>query len=260
MNLVCPFCSSRFRAAVAEPVVEAVRLVCPGCQREMVLRPGVGRSAAGQQGARRNAVIVDEPRPFREFLERELKRLGFETSSFDRGDAALDAVRSSRADLVVINVALKKGKMGVELAEEIKKDQALASTRVALVGPLFRANRFRSDPATLFGADEYFEEMIPARALERRVRQLFDGARPQDSAEVDAQRLARLILSEIVGSNPQRVEEALRAGNLLQALATEIEAGRSYYNSHVPRQIRQDSQYYDEALQEFVSLKSEELA
>lgn len=260
MNLICPFCSAQFRASVTEPVAQAVRMVCPACQRQMILRP-MARPAAPQPvrpAPQRRAVIADDPRPFRDFLQQQLGKLGFEVQVFDTGDAALEFVRSHGADLVIANVHLK-GKMGVEVAEEIKNDPKLRETRVALTGPLFRANRFRNDPATLYGADEYIEEQIPARELKSRIGGMFDhdqGAPKEDQA---AQRLARLILSDIVIRHPDRVEEGLRSGTFFEVLKKEIEDGRTYYESHVPMRVRQNSEYFNETLQGFVQMKREEL-
>ena len=79
------------------------------------------------------AAIADEPRPFREFLGEHLRRLGFDVEFFETGEPTLDFVRRIRADLVIVNVYLK-GKLGVEVTEEIKADPALANTRVILIG------------------------------------------------------------------------------------------------------------------------------
>ena len=110
----------------------------------------------------RIAVIADEPRPFRAFLAEHLRRLGFDVTTFEGGEQAFDFVRRSRADLAIVNVYLK-GRLGVEVTEDIRADPALEHTRVILIGALFRANRFRANPTNLYGADEYIEEQIPER-------------------------------------------------------------------------------------------------
>src|SRR6185436_20181519 len=149
MDLTCKKCGSTFRAAVTLPLTTAVRVACPRCEYQMVLKP---RTASGMHPVaevappakmprRRFAVIADEPRPFRHFLGEHLRRLGFEVQYFETGEPALEYVRSTRADLLIVNVYLK-GKLGVEVTEEIKADSALEHTRVIFIGALFRANRF----------------------------------------------------------------------------------------------------------------------
>jgi CheY-like chemotaxis protein len=209
------------------------------------------------------AAIADEPRPFRAFLGEHLRRLGFEVTYFEVGDPTLEFVRRKRADLVIVNVYLK-GKLGVEVTEEIRNDPTLSNTRVILIGALFRANRFRANPTNLYGADEYIEEQIPEKEFRQIIRKLFPevGATaevPIEPREYDeARRLARLILSDIVIYHAAKVEQGLRENNFFDVLKDEIEEGRQYYESRVPFRVRRDTEIYTETLKQFVQMKREE--
>ncbi len=273
MEITCRQCSSKFRAAVSNPLTQPVRVICPSCGKQMVLRPAPEQfdTFVGQRPDlpmpvwKRRAVIADEPREFRDFLCEELKRLDFEVSTFETGEKALEAARSTRAELVILNVYLK-GKLGVEISEEIKADESLAKTKVVLIGALFRANRFRANPTNLYGADEYIEEQIPAKELQRIVGKLFPGIpdRPELSAESkeidEARRLARLILSDIIIYNAEKVERGIREDNFFEVLKAEIDDGREYYESRVPARTREATEFFNETLQHFVQMKREELA
>lgn len=260
MELTCRNCGSIFRAAVATPLTTPVRVVCPNCGNQMVLKP---RGSSGI-ARRRIAAIADEPRPFRAFLGEHLRRLGFDVQYFETGDPTLDFVRETRADLVIVNVYLK-GKLGVEVTEDIKADKALDHTRVILIGALFRANRFRANPTNLYGADEYIEEQIPEKEFRQIIRKLFPEV--GDTAEYavepreydEARRLARLILSDIIIYHAGKVEEGIRKDNFFELLRDEIDEGRHYYDSRVPLRIRRDTEIYTETLQQFVQMKREEL-
>jgi response regulator RpfG family c-di-GMP phosphodiesterase len=284
MEITCKHCQSRFRAAVQTPLLTPVRVVCPACKSQMVLKPATAPgtasvpSAALRQGAlpgsapslpratppRRVAAIADEPRPFRAFLGENLRRMGFDVTFFETGDPTLDFARRSRADLVIVNVYLK-GKLGVEVAEEIKADASLEKTRVILIGALFRANRFRANPTNLYGADEYIEEQIPEKEFNQLIRRLFPEMGPTSEAaleppEVDeARRLARLILSDIVIYHAAKVDRGIRDNNFFEVLKEEIEEGRQYYESRVPFRVRRDTEIFTETLQQFVQMKREEL-
>src|SRR6202008_4556757 len=93
MDLTCKKCGSVFRAAITLPLLNAVRVACPSCEYQMVVKP---RTASGmhplpesafdsepppvaptRMPRRRLAAIADEPRPFRAFLGRQLRRLRF---------------------------------------------------------------------------------------------------------------------------------------------------------------------------------------
>ena len=265
MDLTCKQCGAVFRAAVPAPLTAAVRVACPRCQFQMVLKP---KTASGELPVppriprRRVAAIADEPRPFRQFLGDHLRALGFEVAYFETGIPTLEFVRRTRADLVIVNVYLK-GMLGVEVTEEIKADASL-DTKVILIGALFRANRFRANPTNLYGADDYIEELIPEKEFRQIIHKLFpdvEGAdMPIEPQEYDeARRLARLILSDIIIYHAAKVEESIRDNNFFDVLKAEIEEGRQYYDSRVPPRVRRDTEIYTETLQQFVQMKREEL-
>lgn len=257
MELTCKQCASKYRAAVPSPLTAPVRVACPKCGLQVVLKP---KSTV----TRRLAVIADESRPFRDFLGEQLRRLGFEVSFFEAGDPTLEFVRRSHADLAIVNVYLR-GKLGVEVSEEIKADPALTHTRVILIGALFRANRFRANPTNLYGADEYIEEQIPEKEFRQIVRKLFPelggtGEIVIEPVEYDeARRLARLILSDIIIYHQAKVETAIRENTFFEVLHAEIEEGRLYYDSRVPMRVRRDTEIFTETIQHFVQMKREEL-
>ncbi|MCU1246036.1 MAG: cheY40H-3 [Acidobacteria bacterium] len=305
MDITCKRCGSQFRAAVQLPLSAAVRVVCPSCQNQMVLKPApaagapppevqprsvqpasapppdrpsaaaavpqsegapLGRMPApgAPRGSRRLAAIADEPRPFRSFLGEQLRRLGFDVEYFETGEPTFEYVRRVRADLAIVNVYLK-GKLGVEVTEDIRADPSLSNTRVILIGALFRANRFRANPTNLYGADEYIEEQIPEKEFRQIIRQLFPevghtAETPIEPREYDeARRLARLILSDIVIYHAAKVEQGIRDNNFFDVLKEEIDEGRQYYESRVPFRVRRDTEIFTETLQQFVQMKREEL-
>ncbi len=274
MEITCKNCFSRFRAAVQTPLVAPVRVLCPSCGHQMVLKPpqrheqhAVQFPTVDRRGSiprRRTAAVADEPRPFRNFLGEHLKRLGFDVTFFETGEPIAHFVRSNRAELAIVNVYLK-GKLGVEVTEEIKADPLLKETRVILIGALFRANRFRANPTNLYGADEYIEEQIPELEFSQIIRKLFpeiggtvEG--PVEPVEFDeARRLARLILSDIVIYNAAKVERGIRDGTFFDILRDEIDEGRQYFESRVSIRVRRDSEIFAETLEQFVQMKREEL-
>src|SRR5260221_7453000 len=224
---------------------------------------GGGAPPAARAKARRVAAIADEPRPFRAFLGEHLRRFGFDVTYFEAGDTALEFIRRSQAHLAIVNVYLK-GKLGVEVTEEIKAETSLAHTRVILIGALFRANRFRANPTNLYGADEYIEEQIPEKEFRQIIRKLFPEVGHTEEVAVEpreydeARRLARLILSDIIIYHPQKVESGIRDNNFFEDLTEEIDEGRVYYDLRDPFRWRRDSEIFTETLQQFVQMKREE--
>ena len=59
MELVCKRCSSQFRANLQLPLTQPVRVICPACNHQMVLRPAPAATRPEAPPRRREAVIAD---------------------------------------------------------------------------------------------------------------------------------------------------------------------------------------------------------
>jgi predicted Zn finger-like uncharacterized protein len=58
-----------------------------------------------------------------------------------------------------------------------------------------------------------------------------------------AERLARIVVSDIILYQGERFEEAIRAGNLLEALDSEIEEGRSFFRQRISEPVRSERDF-----------------
>jgi hypothetical protein len=64
----------------------------------------------------------------------------------------------------------------------------------------------------------------------------------------EARRLARTILSDILLYNQAKVKEGIEKDSLFDVLADELAEGRKYYESVVESAIRQDTNFFNEAV------------
>jgi predicted Zn finger-like uncharacterized protein len=71
------------------------------------------------------------------------------------------------------------------------------------------------------------------------------GAAP-DAAVTDAERLARIIVSDIVLYNPEKFEAGIRDGDVLEALAGEVKEGRSHFDQRVELRVRESRDFLAE--------------
>lgn len=256
MELTCNDCSSRFRVMADQPLEHSFRVICPRCGRSSIVGPD--RTIARPP----LAVIADQPREFRDFLQREIAAMGFDVAVYDEGGAAIERIRSSSAELAILNVYLPD-RLGIDLVDEIRSQKELIDTKIVLIGALFRANRFRANPTSLYGADEYIEEVVPADELRRIIASMFpdlDGDPHDAEREVEeALRLARLVLSDILIYHADKVEEGIRQGNFFKLLDREIADGRMYYDSKIPERVRGRGDHFGHVLEQFVQMKREDL-
>jgi len=78
-------------------------------------------------------------------------------------------------------------------------------------------------------------------------------------AHVKARRFARIIVSDIALYNQARVEEGVRNGAFYQLLADDIGEGKALYQSRVPEEITCGTSYLEEAFEDLIVRKKEEL-
>ena len=64
----------------------------------------------------------------------------------------------------------------------------------------------------------------------------------------EARRLARTILSDILLYNQAKVKEGIEQDSLFEVLTEELAEGKKYYESMVDEEIRQSSNFFNEAI------------
>jgi len=70
-----------------------------------------------------------------------------------------------------------------------------------------------------------------------------------------AKRLARIIIADIVLYNQGEAEKGVRNGSFKQLLSDPLAEGRRHYDSRVSEELRRSTNYFDEAIEEFIQKK-----
>ena len=63
-----------------------------------------------------------------------------------------------------------------------------------------------------------------------------------------AERLARIIVSDVVLYNPEKFEAGVRAGNVQEAMSVEMEEGRAHFRERIPERVRERKDFLGEEL------------
>jgi hypothetical protein len=69
-----------------------------------------------------------------------------------------------------------------------------------------------------------------------------------DDERAKAERLARIVISDIVLYNEERFAAAVRGGNVLQAMAAELAEGRQLFEERVDPRVRAERDYLKDEL------------
>lgn len=78
-------------------------------------------------------------------------------------------------------------------------------------------------------------------------------------AQVKARRLARIIVSDIILYNQIKVEEGVKNNTFYKLLADDIREGTALYERRVSEAIRNDTSYLEDAFEELIARKKQEL-
>ncbi len=210
MIVVCPGCGRRYRLPETG---DGRRVRCHACRRVFTAEEGrvavsgpappAAALPAGAGGPAPLALVADEDRDFRQLVRRTLESLGCKVELTEDGEAAFRYAVARHPDLMVLNVYLQR-LLGVAVCEGVKGSPDLRRTKVALVGSVFKSDRFVRNPGNLYGADDYFEDVIPETQLRARLQILLGGVTGSGRAPAPARPV----------SSPRAAPSAAAAGPL----------------------------------------------
>ncbi len=102
-------------------------------------------------------------------LEFLMKREGHAVSVARDGPAALEAIRSGKPDLVLLDVMMP-GLSGFEVCQAVRADEALAGVKILMLSAKGRDTDIAKGEA--LGADAYMTKPFSTKELAEKVREL----------------------------------------------------------------------------------------
>ena len=232
-------------------------------------------------------VLVADPDPARgKASASELGRLGLYPLLVHDGVDALLALQRSLPASVLIDAALPR-LSGAELCEVVKRNESLRGTYVVLCGSpeqlssvgVLRVAGLGPDAMLEYG--DLPEGLSEALRISRHEEAPIEPPRPleppraleppcaleppvlpeptpppvptpnrvdSDPEIARAERLARIVVSDIVLYNAERFERAAREDDVLEALAGELHEARQLFRQRVPAQLREGRDFVAEEL------------
>jgi DNA-binding response OmpR family regulator len=116
-----------------------------------------------------HVLIADDEPNIVVSLEFLMKREGYRVSVARDGDAALEAIRNERPDLVLLDVMMPK-RSGMEVCQAVREDPALAGVKILMLSAKGRDTDLAKGAA--LGADAYMTKPFSTRALADKVREM----------------------------------------------------------------------------------------
>ena len=119
-----------------------------------------------------SVLIVDDEPNIVLSLEFLMGEAGFDVRVARDGEAALDAVRDRRPDIVLLDV-MTPVKNGYEVCQAIRSDPALRDVKIVMLTAKIR--EVEREKGLALGADEYVTKPFSTRELVERVKRLVGG-------------------------------------------------------------------------------------
>ena len=117
----------------------------------------------------KHVLIADDEPNIVISLEFLMKREGHRVSVARDGNAALEAIRRERPDLVLLDVMMP-GKSGFEVCQAVRADESLATVKILMLSAKGRDTDLAKGSA--LGADAYMTKPFSTRELADKVREL----------------------------------------------------------------------------------------
>ena len=117
----------------------------------------------------KHVLIADDEANIVVSLEFLMKREGHRVSIARDGEAALDAIRRDKPDLVLLDVMMP-GKSGFEVCQAVRADESLAAVKILMLSAKGRDTDLVKGSA--LGADAYMTKPFSTRELAAKVREL----------------------------------------------------------------------------------------
>ena len=115
----------------------------------------------------KHVLIADDEANIVISLEFLMQREGYRVTIARDGDAALEAIRRERPDLVLLNVMMP-GRSGFEVCQAVRADEALAAVKILMLSAKGRDTDLAKGLA--LGADAYMTKPFSTRELLQKVQ------------------------------------------------------------------------------------------
>lgn len=299
MVVSCPKCKTRLKVDETKLPPAGSRFKCPRCATVLLVK-----KPAPQQRAALNSgkVLVAHSRPeVAAMITSLIASAGYEVVTATDGIEVMVKALKEMPFLAVVEVALPKI-YGFEVCKRLKSRAETKEMKFVLVPSINDRTKYRREPVSFYGADEYLEEHDMQEHLVEKINLLRDGGKkeeeapppprpaeppaatrppqpepqaarepapapaaapsgpaPSDEKVEKASRLARTIINDIYLYNVAKVDEAIRSGDFYTVFASEVKEGLKLYEHRIPVEVRNQKDYYREAIDNFIAGKKKAL-
>jgi len=284
--VACPKCKSRLKIADEKIAPEGSRFKCPKCSAVLLIKKPKAPAPPKKPLDRKKVIVAHAEPDIVERAKKVLESAGYSViTSFDGVDMMVKTLRELPGTAVV-DVALPKV-FGFEVCKRLRGRPETKEMRLILISSIYDKKRYRREPVSLYGADDYIDEHKIEEKLISKIRaeappppqkeeipkltitppppppQPKPEVKPQPKeADIDVQkarRLIRAILSDLYLYSAQKVEESIRSGKFREAFSVELNEGLKLYNQRVSEETKRKGDFFNEEIDKFIETRKKSL-
>ncbi|MEK6582216.1 MAG: response regulator [Nitrospirota bacterium] len=206
MIVGCPKCKTKLKVADEKLTPEGVRFKCPKCSTVLLVK-----KPAVQIKPLENKLIVAHENPaIVERINKLLTQKGYAVIvSYDGIDTMIKAIKELPF-LAILDVALPKI-YGFEVCKRLKERAETKAIKVILISSIYDKTRYRREPISLYGADDYIEEHEIEDLLMDKI-DVLRGVKPKEEiAEKPKEPVFEKPQQKVEMPAPLKVETTLKA-------------------------------------------------
>ena len=182
--------------------------------------PAVSAPEPRPRSDRPLVLAVDDEVEILDIIDKALTHKGMDVVRATRGREALEQLRSTQPDVVLLDAMLPEIH-GFELCQQIKQSDRYAKTPVMMISAIYTGWNFIQDVKRIYGADDYMTKPFRVMELVHRVQELLarsQGAAGSTGPQASGEQLQRTLRTTM---------EQLAAGRLQEAVKSAEEAVRT---------------------------------
>ncbi len=206
MIVGCPKCKTKLKVADEKLTPEGIRFKCPKCSTVLLVK-----KPAVQIKPLENKLIVAHENPaIVERVNKLLTQKGYSVIvSYDGIDTMIKAVKELPF-LAILDVALPKI-YGFEVCKRLKERAETKAIKVILISSIYDKTRYRREPTSFHGADDYIEEHEIENLLMDKI-DVLRGVKPKEEiAEKPKEPVVEKPKPKVEMPAPPKAEATLKA-------------------------------------------------
>lgn len=297
MIVTCRNCAKRVRLDRERYAGKRIKLRCAQCGDEQFVDVApLPKSDHPPEPAASHSILIAHSDPeLCATVGSVLASANLAWKACQSGSEALATMDTAPPEIVIIDVALP-GLFAFEVVETVRARPGLDKVKIILLSSVYNKMAYKRRPHSLYGADDYIEKHHIPTDLVDKIRHhaphLFNRKAANLShhhakrAEIDlvkerllqaeasevaaagndrvaiekAQRLARIIVSDIALYNEEKLAEGIRSNTFFDIFATEIAEGRRHFLERIPVDIPDRESILDQAFMTLLEHRRRDLA